>query len=70
MIVEPGERCICQYDDWFNAFGDKTTVVSTGMRLTVRGSRRVGGVAFYSFEETPEDNYFLPTGFKPMRNLQ
>lgn len=22
-----GERCICQHDDWYNAFGDTTTAV-------------------------------------------
>lgn len=70
MNVEPGERCICQYDDWFNAFGDKTTAVQTGMRLTVIATKRIAGASFYAFKETPEDNFFLSTGFKPMRNLQ
>lgn len=65
-----GERCICQHDDWFNAFGETTNAVHTGMRLTVVASKRIGGATFYAFKETPEDNFFLSTGFKPMRNLQ
>lgn len=67
--MEIGERCICQEDDWFNAFGDTTTAVHTGMRLTVVASKRIGGATFYAFKETPEDHFFLSYGFKPMRNL-
>lgn len=67
--MKPGERCICQYDNWFNAFGDKCDALMKGTRLTVAGSRRVGGATFYSFKETPEDNSYLGTGFTPMRNL-
>ena len=26
-----GERCICQHGDWYNAFGDTTTAVHTGI---------------------------------------
>ena len=51
-----GERCICQHDDWFNAFGETTNAVHTGMRPTVVASKRIGGATFYAF--------------KPMRNLQ
>ena len=39
------------------------------MRLTVNGRTRLGGATFLSFEETPDDNYFLVTGFVPMRAL-
>lgn len=67
--MNPGERCICQHDDWHNAFGDTTNVLHRGMRLTVRGRKRVGGCLFLSFEETPEDNFFITTGFVPLRNL-
>ena len=64
-----GDKCICQCDDWVNAFGDKTTVVHCGMRLTVRKTITVGGVRFYEFEETPEGTSFLAMGFKPLRHL-
>lgn len=67
--MESGEKCICQHDDWWNAFGDKSTLLHRGDRLTVRGSKRVGGVRFLSFNETPEDHLFLETGFKPLRAL-
>lgn len=67
--MNPGEKCICQYDDWFNAFGETTTVVHRGMRLTVKDTHRVGGCTFLCFEETPEDSSFLSTGFKPLRSL-
>lgn len=64
-----GERCICQHDDWYNAFGDSFTALHCGMKLTVADSKRIGGATFYAFKETPEDHFFLSTGFKPMRNL-
>jgi hypothetical protein len=67
--MEPGERCICQYDDWYNAFGDRSEAMSKGMRLTVKGSTRVGGCRFYTFAETPDDACYLAEGFKPLRSL-
>ena len=67
--MEVGEKCICQHDDWVNAFGEKNTILKMGMRLTVLGSRKIHGITFYSFEETPEDNLFMYDGFKSMRNL-
>jgi hypothetical protein len=68
-MFEDGERCVCTEDEWYNAYGDKSTALARGMRLTVSGRRRVGGCLFLSFEETPEDNFFLCHGFKPMRTL-
>jgi hypothetical protein len=67
--MEPGDRCICQEDDWHNAFGDKDVCLSRGMRLTVLDLRNIAGVKFYSFEETPKDNFYLYTGFIPLRSL-
>jgi hypothetical protein len=67
--MEPGAKCICQYDDWYNAFGDKSTALFCGMRLTVKARKNFYGALFVSFEETPEDNFFQIEGFKPMRNL-
>lgn len=67
--MDIGEKCICQCDDWFNAFGETTTVLQTGMRLTVAKTRMVNGLRFYGFEETPGDNFFLYDGFRPMREL-
>lgn len=65
--MEPGDKCICQYDDWHNAFGEEDFSVNQGMRLTVLGSINVGGSSFYSFEETPEGNY-MGIGFNPLRS--
>lgn len=65
----PGEKCICKPGTWYNAFGETTTMVQCGMRLTVKGSKRVSGATFLSFEETPDDNYFMSSGFTPLRNL-
>lgn len=67
--MEPGEKCICQENEWFNAYGETSTMVSLGMRLTVSGSVYIAGTRFYTFEETPKDNFFLCLGFKPIRNL-
>lgn len=67
--METGEKCICQYDDWHNAYGDDDFSVHRGMRLTVTDSININGSRFYSFEETPKKNYYLGIGFKPMRVL-
>lgn len=67
--MEAGERCICQYDDWHNAFGDVDHSVHMGMRLVVTDSCYVGGVRFLSFEETPKGNWYMHEGFKPLRSL-
>jgi len=66
--MEPGEKCICQEDDWHNAFGDQDFSLHCGMRLTVMDSKSVGGMSFYSFEETPSKNFYLGIGFKPLRS--
>lgn len=66
--MEPGDRCICQYDDWHNAFGEDDFSVNCGMRLTVLDSRNIGGTSFYSFEETPKDNFYMGIGFRPLRS--
>lgn len=68
-MFDNGAKVICQHDDWYNAFGDKSTALKCGMRLTVTDRKRVGGATFLAFEETPEDNYFLLTGFVPLRAL-
>lgn len=67
--MEPGERCICQHDDWWNAFGEKKHVLNRGDRLTVAGSVRIGGARFLHFKEVEEELYFLETGFVPLRRL-
>lgn len=67
--MEKSDVCICQEDEWFNAFGETTTLLKRGMRLTVSGSYRVAGSAFYRFRETPAECAFLAIGFKPMREL-
>lgn len=67
--MEPGEKCICQEGDWHNAFGESDHTLERGMRLTVVSSIMVGGLRFYSFEETPEHNYYMYMGFKPLRQL-
>lgn len=67
--MEPGEKCICQEDDWHNAFGDSDHSVHRGMRLTVLDTRNISGTRFYSFEETPKHNFYLYLGFKSLRSL-
>lgn len=67
--MEAGERCICIEDDWHNFLGEKDVTLRRGMRLTVSDSCRVGGMDFYSFEETPKDNFYMSLGLKPMREL-
>lgn len=67
--MEPGEKCICQEDEWHNAFGDTDDSVHRGMRLTVVDAKFIGGTRFYAFEETPKGNYYLYIGFKPLRSL-
>jgi len=67
--MQKEDKCICQYDDWHNGFGDKNTILHRGMRLTVKGVKNVAGAPFYAFHETPDDNWFLASGFLPLRNL-
>lgn len=67
--MKEGEKCICQFGEWHNAFGDQDFSLSGGMRLTVSGSINVAGTRFYSFKEAPERNYYMALGFKPMREL-
>ena len=66
---DPGSKVICQYNDWWNAFGDKNEKIEIGMRLTIKGSRNIGGTSFLEFEEMEPGNYFMWTGFKPMKAL-
>lgn len=67
--MSPGEKCICQCDDWVNAFGQGTTICPVGARLTVKERRLIGSLRFLSFAELPEDHFFLIDGFKPLREL-
>jgi hypothetical protein len=66
--MDNGEKCICQENDWYNAFGDQCTALQMGMRLTVQDSKYVGGTRFYEFVEVPK-NWFMADGFKPLRSL-
>lgn len=67
--MEPGDKCVCSEVELYNAFGDKQTVLVMGQRLTVTKTKFVSGMRFYSFKETPEDNFFAYDAFTPMRNL-
>lgn len=67
--LNDGDRCICQEDDWHNAFGEKDLALHCGMRLTVVDSKRVGGLRFLSFKEAPKDNFYMEDGFKALRSL-
>jgi hypothetical protein len=67
--MEPGEKCICSEHELYNAYGEKTTLLERGMRLTVLESRRINGIGYYSFKETPEGNWFDREAFTPLRNL-
>lgn len=63
MSMNKGEECICQEDDWFNAFGEQCFALHTGMRTTVTGTKYVGGLQFLMFKETPKDHWFMSAGF-------
>lgn len=67
--MEPGEKCICSYDELYNAFGAKTEAVHRGMRLVVTKSMYIAGTKFYSFEQTPADNWYMADAFTPLRSL-
>ena len=67
--MNAGDKCICQYDDWYNGFGESHHAVHQGMRLTVKSRHNIAGTVFYEFEETPEKFFYLSHGFKSMRQL-
>lgn len=66
--MNPGERCIVQEGTWHNAFGDKDFSISCGMRLVVKDSIYIGGMRFFSFEETPEGNWYESSGVRSIRS--
>lgn len=67
--MEPGEKCICQVDDLYNAYGELSHALHRGMRLTVIGSHNICGTRFYFFKETPEGTSYIHDAFLPMRRL-
>lgn len=67
--MDNGDKVICQSDNWVNAYGEATTVLHTGMRLTVCGKWRIGGATFLEFNETPKGCVFWSAGFVPLRSL-
>jgi hypothetical protein len=67
--MNEGDKCICQFPDWWNAFGEHMHKLEVGQRLTVTRRRVFHGALFYYFKETPEDLCFLASGFKPLRAL-
>lgn len=66
-MLDVGDKCICQEDDWCNAFGDKYLKLHRGQRLTVSGIRNVGGTSFLEFNEVDKAHYFMALGFTPLR---
>ncbi len=68
-MFDVGNTVICQHDRFFNAFGDHTEMLHKGQRLTIKQTKRIGGATFLEFDEAEKDNWFLQTGFKPMRAL-
>lgn len=66
--MDVGDKVICQYDEWWNAFGEKQEVLSRGQRFIISETKNVGGTSFLAFEEGPKDNFYLFSGFTPMRN--
>jgi hypothetical protein len=66
--LDAGDRCICQYDDWYNCHGEADQPLRRGQRLRITRAYRVGGAPFLEFEEAPGLGY-LSTGFKPLRAL-
>lgn len=65
-----GAKCVCSAKEWYNAFGDKVTILVQGQRLTVKDRLRIGGALFLAFHEIEDEKtYFQSTGFTPMRSL-
>lgn len=63
--MNEGDKVVCLYDDWYNAYGEKFTAVRCGMVLTVSDTRNVAGTRFLSFRELNDDQFYLHTGFRP-----
>lgn len=63
--MDVGDRVVCLYDDWYNAYGDKFTAVHCGMVLTVKDTRNIAGTRLFSFEEVADDHFYLHSGFRP-----
>ncbi len=69
-MFEEGAKVICSHTDLYNAFGDKAVMLEIGMRLTISGRHRIGGVLFLKFKEVREgDPSFMSTAFTPLRSL-
>lgn len=62
-MLEDGERATCLFDDWYNAFGDKSEALHAGVKVTVIGSRYIGGTRFLEFKEHPGNYYMEATAF-------
>lgn len=70
MILDEGDKCICQTDGWFPCFGDGPFLaLKAGDRLTVSDIRNIAGMRFLSFDETPDGHFYMATAFKPLRSL-
>ena len=65
---EPGVQCICQSENWYNAFGEKTVMIPVGTKLVLTKRMRLHGAMFLEFDEYPKLQ-FLSTGFKSLRSL-
>lgn len=61
--MESGQRVICLFDNWYNAFGDKSEALCAGQKLTVAGGRYIGGTRFLEFEEIPGNYYMEANAF-------
>lgn len=62
-MFEEGERVTCLFDGWYNAFGDKSEALHAGVKVTVIGSRMIGGMRFLEFKEHPGNYYLEETAF-------
>lgn len=65
-MFEKGEQLICQYEDWYNAHGEKCYKLNMGQKLIVKSMYRLAGMMFIKFEEFDDEYGFLSTGFKRM----
>lgn len=71
-MFEEGAKVICSSTELYNVYGDKAVMLEVGMRLTVSGTVRVGGIRFLRFKETDEGANpptFMSTAFTPLRSL-
>lgn len=66
-MLDDGDKAVCLYDGWFNAFGDECHALHEGMAVTVVATKNINGTRFLAFRETPKGNYYMASGFDTLK---